>query len=168
MKFPQGSSTPIFFGGGPYLAAPWGVAVSHTGEIYVSDNTTNNIQKWFDLDAWVSGTPHFDNAYIGAGQMLGQSLTLDSTKGLISDGNLDMHISGSLIQQGSNVTTGILQNWGATDVQSSSNLYVQDYLMNYSTGIFTISGTVNIRMSILDAVAMVIDHQNKNPQVQTS
>ena len=39
---------------------PWGIALSGTGQVYVADAHNNRIQRFFDSEAWVSGTNTFD------------------------------------------------------------------------------------------------------------
>ena len=79
-------------GGSPgYFNYPSGVAVSPTGEIYVVDRGNNRVEKLFNPAEWVSGTPHFDGAAVGYGQVLGPSVTLDTTHGLLVDGAMTIN-----------------------------------------------------------------------------
>ena len=91
------------------LSNPLGVAVSPTGEIYVASTYNYQIVKYFDPAEWVSGTPHFDNAGVGYGQVLGTSLNMAATLGLQVDGAMTIHPGGSFIQAG-NVTVGSYAN----------------------------------------------------------
>jgi sugar lactone lactonase YvrE len=109
------------------LYYPQGVTVCPTGEIYVADTGNSRIQKWFDLDAWVSGTPHLDSAAIGPGQLLGAWLNLDSTRGLLIDGTLNIKPGGYLTQQGGNITTNYITNEGQLAVNEGAFVVEIDF-----------------------------------------
>ena len=98
------------------------MAVSPTGEIYVTDQNSR-ITKYFDPSDWVSGTPHFgvEGAAVGYGQVLGPSVTLDTTHGLLVDGAMTIQSGGSLtVNPGGNVTAGTLTNSGQFFVTGGS------------------------------------------------
>jgi len=102
-------------GNGEFIA-PTGVAVSGTGEIYVADFTNHRIQRFFDSEEWVLGTNTFvDDAVgptsvaIGSGQILGTSLTLDSSKGLVVGDTTSIRADGTLHIDGGSLTTGTIE-----------------------------------------------------------
>ena len=109
-----------FGSGDGQFNSPQGMAINPTGEIYVADSGNNRIEKWFELDAWVSGMPHLDMAAVGAGQLLGQTLTLGPTRGLNIDGALTVLSGGSLSQQGGNITAGTISNDGSMIINSGT------------------------------------------------
>ncbi len=108
----SGSGTGQFFN-------PKQVVVSPTGEIFVTDSGNNRISKWFDPAEWVSGSPHFDAAAIGTGQLLGANVTLDATHGLLVNGLLNIFAGGSLNQSGT-ASLGSMTNGGNFTLQSTT------------------------------------------------
>jgi DNA-binding beta-propeller fold protein YncE len=128
-------------GGAGQMTSPYGVAVGATGEIYVVDNGHNRVEKWFDPTEWVSGTPTFDTASIGTGQVLGSSVTLDATHGLAVSGLLTINAGGALTQ-------GVAASFGGL----SNNGY---YALNTTTltltgGSLTNNGSVSINAGIVN------------------
>ncbi len=118
---------------------PFDVAVSPTGEIYVTDFSNNQIEKYFSLSEWVSGSPHLDTADIGPGQLLGASLTLDTTRGLLVDGALTIHPGGSLTQSGT-VTAGSFTNSGQYTLNGGLVTVTSGTLTNNTT--MTLNGGI--------------------------
>ena len=64
-----------------------GIAVAATGQLYVV-NDGDQISRYFDPASWASGVNNFTSSFsgptsvgVGSGQLLGQTLNLDSTKG---------------------------------------------------------------------------------------
>ncbi len=118
---------------------PFDVAVSPTGEIYVTDYSNNQIEKYFSLSEWVSGSPHLDTAAVGPGQLLGTSLTLDTTRGLLVDGLLSIQPGGSLTQSGT-VTAGSFTNSGQYTLNGGLVTVTSGALTNNTT--MTLNGGI--------------------------
>jgi hypothetical protein len=88
---------------------PVGIAVAPTGMVYVADSASERIDRFFDPSAWVSGTNSFTNFSTGpisvgigptpANDILGDSLTLNSTMALAAD-NVSVAAGGSLTEAG--------------------------------------------------------------------
>ena len=89
-----------------------GIAVSPNGMVYVTDEENNQVQRLFDPDSWTSGTNAFTDpsvgptsVTVGAGQILGTSLTLTSSMGLTVGATLAINSGGTLTQSGGNIST---------------------------------------------------------------
>jgi sugar lactone lactonase YvrE len=122
--------------GNDQFANPVGVAVSPTGMVYVSDTFNNRIVRYFDPSSWGSGTNFFTDPTsgptsltVGTGQILGSSLTLNSSMGLIVGNTLTVASAGSLTQAGGTLTSTTFNISGAFNYQggiffaAATNLY---------------------------------------------
>ena len=85
------------------------------------DTGNNRIQRFFDSDAWFSGTNTFVNASlgptsvaVGPGDILGASLTLDASRGLIVGDTTTVNAGGTLSMSGGTLTTPTLLLDGGT------------------------------------------------------
>ena len=58
------------------------IAVSHTGDVYLADRSNDRIHRFFDSDAWSSGSNTFADAAVGPDELLGQSQAITSSKQL--------------------------------------------------------------------------------------
>jgi sugar lactone lactonase YvrE len=108
----------IFSAAGVYQSSfaasnPYGVAVSATGDVYVSGN--GSLQRFFDPTAWVSGTNNFTDptvgptsVKVGAGQLLGTSLTINSSMGLVVGNTITVNSGGTLTQNGGSISASSL------------------------------------------------------------
>ena len=101
-------------GSGPgQFMSPSGVTVGPSGLVYVVDQTNARVARFFDPDAWVSGTNTFTNpltgptsAAVGTGQLLGQTLNIDASKGLVVGATTSVLAGGSLMLSGGTISTG--------------------------------------------------------------
>ena len=91
-----------------------GIAVAPTGQLYVV-NDGDHISRYFDPASWASGVNNFTSSFsgptsvgVGSGQLLGQTLNLDSTKGLLVGGTTTVSAGGSLTVSGGSFSTGSL------------------------------------------------------------
>ena len=91
---------------------PYGIAVSGTGQVYVADGHNDRIQRFFDSEAWDHGTNTFVNdsagptsVAVGPGDILGSSLTLDASKGLVVGDTTTVNAGGTLSMNGGSLTT---------------------------------------------------------------
>jgi len=114
-----------------------GVAVNPTGEIYVT-TSAGQVLKYFDPGEWVSGTPHFDTAAVGPGQLLGTSFSMAGSQSLLVDGALTVQSGGTFTLAGS-VQAGSLANNGQFAL--SGGTVVGPVTNNYG-GSLTGAGTV--------------------------
>ena len=131
-----------FGSGDGELAYPSSIAITLTGQVYVVDTSNNRIQRVFDSDAWFSGTNTFVNASlgptsvaVGPGDILGASLTLDASRGLIVGDTTTVNAGGTLSMSGGTLTTPTLLLDGGTFAASD--------LSGIGTLQFT-SGTLNV------------------------
>jgi len=115
-------------GSGPF-DEPTGVAVVPTGQVYVTEWQNHRVQRFFDSDAWVSGTNTFvdgtvgpTSVGVGAGKIFGTALTLDASKGLVVGGATTIYADGTLTLDGGSITTGLLVNSGGTFAFNSGTL----------------------------------------------
>ncbi|MHC4715866.1 MAG: PEP-CTERM sorting domain-containing protein [Planctomycetota bacterium] len=83
--------------------------------VYVADFGNHRIQRFFDSDAWVSGTNEFvDPAVgpvdvgVGSGQLFGVTLTLEAGMGLVVAGTTTVHTGGALNLDGGTIDTARL------------------------------------------------------------
>ena len=104
------------------LQNPQFVAVSPTGEIYVTDVAFGQVVKYFDPTEWVSGTPHFgaEGAAVGPGQILGTSVNLAGGKNLTVDGTLTIQSGGTLTQTIAFAQAASLTNNGQYTINGSN------------------------------------------------
>ena len=128
---------------------PQYVTVTPTGFVYVSDSGNHRIQRFFDSDAWVSGTNNFVNSVtgpihvgLGSGQVLGQSLNLNPSKGLNVAGTTSIEADGALtLSGGSFVTDTLAFNDGLLLLDSSVTLStVTTLLVNPGAGVINTNG----------------------------
>jgi hypothetical protein len=130
----QGPGIKVFSTAGTYLNTiattfngqvlqPVSVSVAPTGMVYTAGTTATGTvaMRLFDPASWSSGTNNFTNASVGptsvavgTGQLLGASLTLDSTKGLIVGQTTTVNNSGALTLSGGTLVTGSLVVDGST------------------------------------------------------
>jgi len=110
---------------------PSRIAISPTGQVYVTDAGNHRIQRFFDSEAWVSGTNTFVNGSagptsvaVGPGDILGTSLTLDASKGLVVGDTTTVNAGGTLSVSGGSLTTSVL-NLNGSDL-STGTLNVTD------------------------------------------
>jgi len=101
--------------------SPRGIALSDTGQVYVADRNNHRIQRFFDSEAWVSGTNTFVNGAagptsvaVGPGDILGTSLTLDASKGLVVGDTTTVNTGGTLSVSGGSLATPTLLLDGGT------------------------------------------------------
>ncbi len=97
---------------------PFSVSVAPTGMVYSAGTlnaSTQVAERFFDPSSWSSGTNSFTNAStgptsvaVGTGQLLGTSLTLDGTKGLVVGQTTTVNNSGSLTLAGGSLSTSNL------------------------------------------------------------
>lgn len=134
--------------------SPTQIEVSSAGFIYVTDTGNNRVQRFFDSDAWASGTAYFDDpatgpvdVSIGSGQILGNSqivghakgLTVGGTTEIVSDGRLD------ILGDASMFSTGDVDNDGLFNVLTS-NIDLGTGLHNTGDVLFvgtTVTGAIN-------------------------
>jgi streptogramin lyase len=109
---------------------PRGVAVAPTGEVYVADLSNNRVERWFDPDAWVSGTNAFTTAAVGPGQLLGTTQTLSAGKTLNS-ATTTVNSGGTLTLAGGSLNTIdlILSGAGATFQVASGSYSISSFQM---------------------------------------
>jgi sugar lactone lactonase YvrE len=135
---------------------PQGLAVSDSGMVYVSDYNNNRVERFFDPSAWVSGTNTFTDPTagptsldVGPGEILGTSLALNASMGLVVGNNLNVDSSGTLTLSGGSLTVDnaeSLQGNGASVTQNtgSSNACEGLYIGNTTGGgidaIFNLNG----------------------------
>jgi len=98
------------------------VTVGPTGMVYVIPQNVSGVYRYFDPASWGSGTNSFTNAAtgptsvaVGSGGLLGSTLTLDATKGLIVGGATTVNNGGVLNVTGGSLNTGSLIVDGATN-----------------------------------------------------
>jgi hypothetical protein len=113
--------------GGHSLSVPYGIAVSPTGMVYVAEQVGNLADRYFDPGSWVSGTNYFTDSTVGptsvnvgAGEIMGTSLTLTSAKGLVVGDTVAVDASGSLTLAGGTLSASTLQVGGNFIYQSGS------------------------------------------------
>ena len=105
--------------------APTAVAIATTGEVYVADFRAR-VQRFFDSQAWASGTNTFDDAATGAGELLGPAQDLSDEKHLVVNGAVAVNAGSSLIVSGGSLTAATLDlNPGGTFVMTGGRLSVQ-------------------------------------------
>ncbi len=145
-RFDGNGNYQILFGSGGtgagQLSYPEGIAVAPTGEIFVVDNGNNRVQKWFDLSEWVSGSPYFDSAAVGPGQLLGTNLNINSSQGLRVVGAFSINAGGSLTQAGS-VSAASVTNNGQYTINGTSLTLTSGSLTNNTMLIVSSGGSVN-------------------------
>ena len=123
---------------------PTGVAVSPTGEIYVTDNdypVNARVVKFFDLAEWVSGAPHFSTAAAGPGQLLGSYLSISTNQGLIV-GALTINPGGVLTQSGTVSAVSVTNNGVYTINGTNLTINPGENLFNNATLNITNGGSV--------------------------
>ena len=106
-------------GDGQFQDEPMDITVSNTGHVYVTES--GKIHNFFDSEAWFSGTNTFVNSgtgptsvAVGPGDILGASLTLDASKGLVVGDTTTVNSGGSLSLSGGTLNTpNLLLNGGA-------------------------------------------------------
>jgi hypothetical protein len=119
--------------GAGQMNGPDGVAVTKSGMVYVADTNNNRIERWFDPASWSSGTNTFTNSAlgptnvgVGAGQLLGTSLTLTSGKGLVVGGTTIISSGGNLNLSGGLLSTNVLVPSGGTFTYTGGTLSPQE------------------------------------------
>jgi fibronectin-binding autotransporter adhesin len=83
--------------------------------VYVADTQNNRVVRLFDPSSWVSGTNDFTDptvgptsVAVGPGQLLGTSLTLDASMGLVVGDTTKIGAGGSLVLAGGTLSTNTL------------------------------------------------------------
>jgi NHL repeat len=98
---------------------PHEIAVAPTGLIYVTDEGNNRVERFFNAASWTNGVNTFTNSSdgptaltVGAGQILGTDLTLNSSMGLV-DVSTTVNSGGFLTQAGGSLTANSLSVSGS-------------------------------------------------------
>ena len=145
---------------------PYGVAVSPTGEIFVADSGNNRIVKYFDPTEWVSGTPQFDTAAVGNGQLLGESLSIELQPRPARRRCADRPDRRLPVDPGANITAGSFTNSGqyyATGgtVTVTGGTLANNATMNFNGGMVAASINNNYGASLY-ASGTVTGNLNNN------
>ncbi|MGN6371009.1 MAG: hypothetical protein ACTHN5_22370 [Phycisphaerae bacterium] len=125
--------------------ASGGLTASSSGFVYQGVGT-QNVYKYFDSDAWSSGTNYFNNATngtfaaVGTGQLLGNTLNLDPSKGLVVGTTTTVAAGGTLNLSGGAFTSPTL---AINDPTAAATLTAGNVLINNlnlsNGGAFTVS-----------------------------
>jgi hypothetical protein len=125
---------------------PSAVAVAVTGNVYVADEFNRRIERFFDPSSWTSGTNTFTDPAVGptsvsvaAGQVLGSSLTLNSSMGLVATTvAVGASSAGTLAVSGGGLSATTLNLNSGSFTQSSGESSITS--LNFSGGAFSQSG----------------------------
>jgi hypothetical protein len=156
------------------LSVPYGIAVAPTGMVYVAEQVPGYLDRFFDPGSWISGTNSFTDSTVGptsvnvgAGKLLGASLTLNSPMGLVVGNTLTVDSSGVLTLAGGALSTSTLEVAGSFNYQTGS--ITASTILIDSTGTFTqsgssistpgveVAGTYNLRGGSFSAATLTVD-----------
>ena len=125
------------------LNNPSDVAVAPTGQVFVSNTLNNQMVRWFNPAEWVSGFNTFNTPTAGAGQLLGQSLTLSGPMTLNSLTVLTIQSGGSITINGGKLnSTGTVNVAGTLTVRSGSIATSTGVVSVQPGGLLTGNGTL--------------------------
>ena len=138
---------------GTGLVSPSDVTVAPTGQIFVSDTLNNRVQRFFNPAEWVSGVNTFQTPVAGAGQLLGQSLTLNAGMTLNSLSALTVQSGGTLVLNGGALdSAGTVGVSGTLTVRAGSSAASAGAVTVAAGGLLNGNGTLNAPVTVAGTI----------------